>query len=51
MLLGMLSITACKPKTEEPPTEEIMTEEVLPETEAVVDENAETVPAEEVVVP
>lgn len=50
MLLGMLSMSACKPKPEEQPAEEIMIEEVIPEADAVVEEDVET-PAEEVVNP
>jgi hypothetical protein len=42
MLIGMLSITACKPKPEEQPTEEIMPEEeVMDEAQGAVEEGAE----------
>lgn len=43
MLLGMLAMTACKPKPEVEPTEEIMTEETLQDNTEALQENTEAV--------
>jgi len=42
MMIGMLSMSACKPKPEEEPTEEVMPEEeVMDESQEAVDETGE----------